>query len=543
MRLTFLGAAHEVTGSRYYLEACGKKLLIDYGMEQGFNIYENPDLPVPAGEIDAVLVTHAHIDHTGWLPLLVKQGFKGPIFATEATCDLARIMLLDAAHIQESDAEWKTRKARRSGKPDVEPLYTTEDAERTGTLFVSCPYRKEFSVLEGITAHMIDVGHLLGSAAIVLSITEDGKTTRLAFSGDIGNSGQPILNAPESVDYTDYLVMESTYGDRSHGPKPDFVLSLAQILQRTFARGGNVVIPSFAVGRTQEILYYIRQIKEAGLLRSYEHFPVYVDSPLAIEATSIFQSNTSSCSAQVQEMVRSGGNPLQFPGLKIAVTSEESKMINADSVPKVIISASGMCDAGRIRHHLKHNLWRPECTILFVGYQSRGTLGRLLVDGIDKISLFGETVTVKAEIMTLAGISGHADNDGLAAWASGVQGVRRVFVTHGEDEVTDQFAERLRSERGWTAVAPYPGDAWDLTEDVQTAFSDRKKIDHQKPRPAAEPKKAEQPKEAPTESASVRSLRTAYADLGRRVEKAIRQGRREQERLTAQISKLLKKLR
>lgn len=488
MHLTFLGAAREVTGSRYLLEACGKRVLVDYGMEQGVNVYENMLLPVAASDVDYVFLTHAHIDHSGWLPLLAKQGFRGKIFATEATADLCAIMLMDSAHIQEMEVEWKNRKALRSGEPKAEPIYDTKDAAEALKLFVACRYEQSVQVCEGISIRMVDVGHLLGSASIVVSVTEDGVTQSIAFSGDIGNLHQPLLRDPEYITRADYVVMESTYGDRSHGPTPDYVSDLARILTETFERGGNVVIPSFAVGRTQELLYFFRQIKQEGLVKNYPNFPVYVDSPLAIEATTVFNEHMRDCmDAEALAIYDSGVNPIQFDGLKVAVSADESKLINEDTTPKVILSASGMCDAGRIRHHLKHNLWRPESTVLFVGYQSQGTLGRILSDGVKKVTLFGEKITVEANIQKLAGISGHADQEGLLKWIGSFEGdIRHVFVTHGEDSVAEGFAKRLHDELNRNATAPYNGERWDLTADVMEREGNQEKLERVQAEEAAE---------------------------------------------------------
>lgn len=461
MKLTFLGANHEVTGSCTLLEAVGQRWLIDCGMEQGKDVYENQPLPLAPGELDGVLVTHAHIDHTGMLPLLARQGFRGRICATRPTCDLCGIMLRDSAHIQEFEAEWKNRKGQRSGAEPVEPVYRMEDAEAALKLFVGVDYGVRTELAPGLEVRFIDAGHLLGSASIELWVTENGSTTKLVFSGDIGNLAQPILRDPSYLTEADYVVMESTYGDRLHGPRPDYVSELSSILQRTFDRGGNVVIPSFAVGRTQEMLYFIREIKEKGLVRGHGDFPVYIDSPLAIEATRIFQDTDPSCfDEETLALLAQGINPLRFPGLRVSVTSEDSREINADPVPKVILSASGMCEAGRIRHHLKHNLWRPECTILFVGYQAVGTLGRSLIDGAPMVKLFGEAIEVKAELCQLTGMSGHADRDGLLRWIHAfAPQPKRVFVVHGEDEVEDRFVETLAGQ-GFTACAPYNGAQW-----------------------------------------------------------------------------------
>ena len=467
MKLTFLGANHEVTGSCTMLEAAGQRFLIDYGMEQGKNVYENQPLPVAPGEIDFVLITHAHIDHTGLLPLLAHNGFRGRIYATIPTVELCGIMLRDSAHIQEFEAEWKNRKGKRAGAEPVEPMYTIQDAEAACRLFRGVEYSKRIELAPGIEARFVDVGHLLGSASIELWITEGSTTTKLVFSGDIGNLEQPIIKDPTYIQQADYVFMESTYGDRNHAPRPDYVAELAKILQRTFDRGGNLVIPAFAVGRTQEILYFMRKIKEEKLIKGHDDFEVYVDSPLAIEATNVFNKNMLGCfDEEAMELVQKGVNPLRFPGLKLTTTSEESKQINFDEKPKIIISASGMCEAGRIRHHLKHNLWRRECTVLFVGYQAAGTLGRKLIEGAECVKLFGENVEVNARICALEGISGHADKNGLLNWLSAFETpIRHVFVVHGEDQVTDEFAASIKETLGYEAFAPFSGGAVDLLTD------------------------------------------------------------------------------
>lgn len=465
MKLTFIGAAHEVTGSCHLLEANGKRILVDCGMEQGPDLYENQEIPVAPGEIDYVLLTHAHIDHSGLIPLLCKRGFKGEIVTTFATADLCNIMLRDSAHIQEFEAEWRNRKARRSGAPLYEPLYTTQDAIDAINLLAPCDYGQKIELCEGISVRFTDIGHLIGSASIEVWISEEGIQKKIVFSGDVGNIEQPILKDPSLTKEADYIVIESTYGNRIHSEeRPDYLGEFTRILRETFLKGGNVVIPSFAVGRTQEILYFIREIKEKNLLPEFPHFDVYVDSPLAIEATSVFTKNGRACyDEEAMALVNHGVNPLVFPGLKLSVTSDDSKMINFDDNPKVIVSASGMCEAGRIRHHLKHNLWRPECTILFVGYQAVGTLGRKLIDGAEAVKLFGENIAVAARIESLKGISGHADMNGLLAWLKGFEtDISHVFVVHGEDGVTDEFAQTVRDTFGWEAFAPYSGGKVDL---------------------------------------------------------------------------------
>ena len=468
MRLTFIGADHEVTGSCHYLEACGKHILIDYGMEQGGNVYENAELPIPPSDIDYILVTHAHIDHTGHLPLIYSRGFKGQIFATQATCDLCNIMLKDSAHIQEMEAEWKNRKARRAGNPEVQPLYTMADAEGVLTHFFPCRYGDTLTLVDGLRIRFTDVGHLLGSAAIEVWAEEDGVEKKIVFSGDVGNKNKPLIKDPTYLESADYVVMESTYGDRSHNRTHEHIEELANILQETLDAGGNLVIPAFAVGRTQEILYFMRKIKEEKMITGHDDFEVYVDSPMAVEATSVFNKNIIECfDEEAMELVNKGINPITFAGLKLSITSEDSKNINFDLKPKVIISAAGMCDAGRIRHHLKHNLWRSECTILFAGYQAVGTLGRSLIDGTDQVRLFGETIEVKARIERLDGLSGHADKEGLIAWLLAMKDApQKVFLVHGDDTVCTNFANELRNEYGYDAEAPFSGSIYNLATDT-----------------------------------------------------------------------------
>lgn len=468
MKLTFLGATHEVTGSCYYLEGGGSKFLVDCGMEQGPNLYENKEIPVSPAELDFVLLTHAHIDHSGNLPKLYADGFRGTVYATSATVDLCDIMLRDSAHIQMFEAEWRNRKGKRAGKEEYIPAYTMNDAIGLLKHLSACPYNEVVRLSDGVRVRFVDAGHLLGSASIEIWITEGEEERKLVFSGDIGNIDQPIIKDPTYLNEADYVIMESTYGNRTHERVVDYVPALAEVIQKTFDRGGNVVIPSFAVGRTQEMLYFIRQIKEENLIHGHDRFSVFVDSPLAVEATSIFQDHYGDCyDEEATALISSGRNPLTFPGLKLSITSDDSKAINEDESCKVIISASGMCDAGRIKHHLKHNLWRKESTILFVGYQALGTLGRALVEGAREVKLFGEEISVQAEIRVLPGVSGHADDLGLLRWAKGFREnpPSQVFVTHGDDEVCDIFAKRLEEELGYKAMAPYSGTVYDLIEE------------------------------------------------------------------------------
>lgn len=462
MKMQFIGAAHEVTGSCTYLEIGRKKLLVDFGMEQGRDVYENARIPCAPSAIDYVLLTHAHIDHSGLLPLLYAGGFCGEIHTTEGTASLCSIMLRDSAHIQEFEAEWRNRKARRNGNDLYVPLYTMQEAIGAIGCFRSHRYEDIFALDEHIRVRFVDAGHLLGSASIEIWAEENGETRKFVFSGDIGNTGQPLIRDPQPISDADYVIMESTYGDRIHERPADYVSALANVLQKTFDKGGSVIIPSFAVGRSQELLYFLRQIKENHLISGHDGFPVYMDSPLAIEATNIFLRNQVSCyDEEALSFVRQGINPISFPDLILATSSEESRAINFDKRCKVIISASGMCEAGRIKHHLKHNLWQEQNTILFVGYQAYGTLGRSLVEGAKTAKLFGESIQVAASIQQLPGISGHADANGLTNWISGIKGVKRIFVIHGESTVADHFTDHLQKDLGLPAYAPYSGTEFD----------------------------------------------------------------------------------
>jgi len=468
MKLTFIGADHEVTGSCHLIEVNGKRILLDCGMEQGRDIYVNQPLPVNAADIDYVFLSHAHIDHSGYLPLIVKNGFKGKIYSTKATAQLCSIMLLDSAHIQEFEAEWRNRKAKRAGKPKFEPLYETKDAEAAIALFEGCNYNEIIKVCDGVEIRFTDIGHLIGSASIEVWLKEGEVSKKIVFSGDIGNINQPIIEDPHSTDSADYVIMESTYGDRLHGEKVDYIKELTDIIQRTFDRGGNVIIPCFAVGRTQNMLYFLRKIQGEGFVKGH-NISVYVDSPLAVEASNIFSRNIEGYfDDEAMELVKQGINPIMFDGVKLSVSADDSKAINFDNSPKVILSASGMCEAGRIRHHLKHNLWRKECTVVFVGYQGEGTLGRKLLDKEPVVKLFGEEVEVNAEIVRLEGVSGHADKNGLINWVKAFASKpSKVFVVHGEDAVCDSFSAELRNDHGFDVFAPYSGARFDLaTGDV-----------------------------------------------------------------------------
>lgn len=450
MKIKFCGAAQSVTGSCHMVQFDGGSILIDCGMRQGTDAktIPNGEFPFDPKEITALLVTHAHIDHTGLVPLLTRRGFKGPIFSTSATAKLCEIMLADSAHIQEQDAEEQTRKNLRAGKPPAEPLYSIQDAEEAHKQFRPVPYGKQVEVCPGVKARFTDVGHLLGSAAIEVWVTEEGKTARIAFSGDVGRDDRPIINDPDSIEGADYLVMESTYGDRNHSATTDAEkeAEFAAVLRDGIARGGNIVIPSFAVGRTQELLFYIKRLLMKNAVQGLERIPVYLDSPLGIKATKIYESCTAeNYDAEAQAMFREG-DLFEFPTLNYAQTADESKLINTRKGCNIIISSSGMCDAGRIRHHLKHNLYRADSTIVFAGYQAAGTLGRMLVDGVKKVKLFGEQIIVNANIVKIEGFSGHAGKDELLRWVQEIsQKPGRIFLVHGEKNVIGIFAAALRS--------------------------------------------------------------------------------------------------
>lgn len=479
MILEFLGADREVTGSCHYVAFGEKHLLVDCGMEQGPNLYVNQEIPVNASLIDYVFVTHAHIDHSGLLPLLYKNGFRGEVFATKATTELCGIMLKDSAHIQEFEAEWRNRKARRAGLPEVTPMYDLNDAVGVMEHFNACDYDSRITVCEGLEVRFVDAGHLLGSSSIEMWVTENDATRKLVFSGDIGNGNRPIIKDCEYIDEADYVIMESTYGNRLHDTPPDYAVELAKLLNATLKKGGNLVIPAFSVGRTQEMLYFFRRIKSENLLPEFPDFEVYVDSPLSVEATNIFNKNVVDCfNEDAKALIEQGINPIKFDGLKVSVTSDDSKMINFNPKPKVIISASGMCEAGRIRHHLKHNLWRSDSTILFVGYQVPGTLGFSLLNGVEKVKLFGEEIDVKADIVNLPGISGHADMAHLTKWVGNFKTApKNVFVVHGEEKTAEFFAEHVKAELGFNAVAPYTGDIYNLITGERIAQGERKLVE------------------------------------------------------------------
>ncbi len=478
MKLTFYGAARAVTGSCHCLEACGKKILIDCGLQQGRDEIDNAEFAFNPAEIDAVIVTHAHIDHSGRVPLLHKLGFDGDIYTTRLTAQLLEIMLRDSAHIQESDAIWENQKRKRSGRPLVEPIYTTEDAIASMEHIITYDYNKRFEIAPGIEVNFIDAGHLLGSAMIEVWATEDGQTRKIVFSGDIGNENQPIIRDPQNILTADYVVTESTYGNRNHEGDGNYTEGLAKILDEIFAKGGNVIIPSFAVGRTQELLYFIREMKERQLVKSMPNFTVVVDSPLAKEATRIFSGDLHGyVDEEARELTSDGIRMLTFPGLRLCESTAESKLLNFDKEPKVIISASGMCDAGRIRHHLKHNLWRKDSAVVFVGYQAEGSFGRRLLEGASEVKMFGETIAVNAKIVNFHGLSSHADKDKLIEWLSYFSPKpTNIFTVHGDYDIIPEFAQSLR-DLGLPAHMPEYTEQFDLIDNkvIKAGFTPVKK--------------------------------------------------------------------
>ena len=491
MKVTFLGATKTVTGSNFLVEAAGKKFLVDCGMYQGKaeDEWENSaPFAYDVHDIDFMLLTHAHIDHSGRIPKLYKEGYRNPIYATKATCELCSIMLPDSGHIQEMEIEWKNRKRVRKGLDPEPPLYTAEEATKCLEVFSPVKYDEIIDISDKIHVRFNDAGHMLGSAIIEIWAEEDGKTTKAVFTGDLGNNDIPLLSSPTMIDDADYLVMESTYGGRLHNRNDDKAEMFLNIVSETLDKGGTVVIPSFAVGRTQEILYELNNLKD---IRTDEEFrkkyetlmrvPVYVDSPLAISATQIFKDNMDIFDEETQEIMRRGDNPLEFPGLQFTRTAEESKELNEKNESSIIISASGMCEVGRIKHHLKHNLWNPNSTILFVGYQAPGTLGRKIVDGSKKVKIFGEEIAVNARIEYIEGYSGHADQEWLLNFVySFLRKPKTIFLVHGEPEGQVILKQKLQGTTQIPVIIPEYGEEYELNEEVQRLGRVRGAKEHEK---------------------------------------------------------------
>ena len=477
MKITFLGATKTVTGSNFLLEAAGKKIIIDCGLYQGKALEEREnyeDFAYNVHDIDFMLLTHAHIDHSGRIPKLYNNGYRNPIYATKATCDLCSIMLPDSGHIQEMENEWRNRKRIRSGKPALPPLYTAEDATKCLEVFKPVKYDEIIELDPNINVRFNDAGHMLGSSIIEVWVKEEGETKKIVFTGDLGNNDIPLLGAPTMMETTDFLVMESTYGGRLHMRNDDKAELFLNIVAETLDKGGNVVIPSFAVGRTQEILYEINKLKEnrhdEEFMKKYEKLmrvPVYVDSPLAISATEIFKQNTDLFDEDVRQRIESGDNPLEFPGLQFTRTPEESRALNEMNTPSIIISASGMCEVGRIKHHLKHNLWDPKNTILFVGYQAPGTLGAKIVGGEKKVKIFGEEVAVNARIEYIEGYSGHADQEWLLNFIySFIHKPKHIFLVHGEPEGQKILKDKILETTQIPVTIPDYGETYELDEKI-----------------------------------------------------------------------------
>ena len=477
MKIKFCGAAKSVTGSCHMITTEKHKLLLDCGQFQGSDEMDelNKDFEFDPSEIDFVLLSHAHIDHSGRLPLLVKRGFKGKIYCSDPTADLLNIMLRDSAYIHEKEAEWANRKNQRAGRALVEPLYTIEDAENALKYVTPVLYSQLLTIDEETKAVFNDAGHILGSSIIELFVKEENEDSKLVFSGDLGVKGRPILRDPTIIKKADYLIMEATYGNRVHEPHASSIDNLIQIVERTVRRGGTVVIPSFAVGRTQELIYeFNRFYEEHDEYRDFlDNVIVYVDSPLATSATEVFRRNAHVFDEELKAYIMKGDNPLDFKNLVFTRTSEESTALNTNPAPKVIISASGMCEAGRIKHHLKHNLWNPKSSIVFVGYQAEGTLGKSIVRGDKDVSIFGEKIHVEAEIYDLQGFSGHADRDGLLEWLSGFRiKPAQIFLVHGEEEAKTEFAALIKRTLGYETIQVHNVAEYTLTKDNGVTFEE-----------------------------------------------------------------------
>ena len=488
MNIKFLGAVKGVTGSSHLIQYRDKKILLDCGMYQGKDDDLNIDeFELNPAEIDYLLLSHSHIDHSGRIPLLVKNGFKGTIYCSKSTYELCEIMLLDSAHIQETEAEWKNKKAMRTGRKLVEPLYTQKDALDSFQYFKTVQYDQIVAIDDVLTVKFNDAGHILGSSIIEMWFSENKENVKLVYSGDIGMNEKPILNNPAIIEKADYVIMEATYGDRVHEDIENRAEEFLNIILETVKRGGNVIIPSFAVGRTQELIYELNKyydchINEIGeKLNELKKIPVYIDSPLAIKATEVFKRNANVFDEEARECIMQGDNPLEFENLHYSQSAEESKQLNLSMEPKIIISASGMCDAGRIKHHLKHNLWRNESSIVFVGYQAEGTLGRRIVDGEKNVKVLGENINVKAEIHNLEGFSGHADKIGLLNWLKGFkEKPKTVFIVHGEQSAKENFAREVKNELKLNCIIPEHNVVYEIKKNkiVEEAEVDTKAAEY-----------------------------------------------------------------
>ncbi|BES64889.1 MBL fold metallo-hydrolase [Gottschalkiaceae bacterium SANA] len=472
MKLQFLGASQVVTGSMYLLTTETKKILIDCGMFQGSPELERLNeraFSFDPSTIDYLVLTHAHIDHSGRIPKLIKDGFAGRILTTKATYDLSKLMLLDSAHIQEADIQWENQKRARAGKPKREPLYTTTDAEQSLRHFEGFLYEQKIEVDDEVSLRFMDAGHILGSSVVELWVTEKGHTTKLAFSGDLGMPNRPLLRHYDKIEEADYIIVESTYGHTTHPPIEDASKRLIQIINDTVSKGGTVVIPSFAVSRTQELIYTLNQYYENGNMENFMKIPIYVDSPMAVSATEIYAQNASCFNEETRQLILSGDDPFQFENLFYVRDQAESQRLNTQEFPKVIISASGMCSAGRIRHHLKHTLWKAKNSVIFVGYQAEGTLGRKLKEGQSVVSILGESIKVQAQIHSIDGFSGHADQPTLLNWLRGFRKKpQRVFVVHGEAMQANALKEAIEKDLKWEVCIPDLGYETTLAEGAES---------------------------------------------------------------------------
>ena len=489
MKITFLGATRTVTGSNFLVEGAGKKFLVDCGMWQGKAEQEmenSQEFEFNPSEIDFMLLTHAHIDHSGRIPKLYNEGFRNKIYAHKATCDLCALMLPDSGHIQETEVEWKNKKRKRKGEEPIEPIYTAEDALRCLEIFEPVQYDQIIEITPEIHVRFNDAGHMLGSSIIEVWVKEGDKETKTVFTGDIGNNDIPLLSPPTMIEDTDFLVMESTYGSRLHMRNDEKAEIFLDVVSETLDNGGTVVIPSFAVGRTQEILYEINKLKdeygdEEEFRRKYKTImkaPVYVDSPLAISATEVFRENTEIFDEETKEEIMRGDNPLEFPGLKFTRTADESKVLNEDQTPSIIISASGMCEVGRIKHHLKHNLWNPKSTILFVGYQAPGTLGYSIVNGAKTVKIFGEEIAINARIEYIEGYSGHADQELLMNCIySYIKKPKHIFLVHGEPGSQDVLADKIEEETKIGVTIPEFGETYELNDKIVMTHKIERRVD------------------------------------------------------------------
>lgn len=476
MKIRFLGAAEVVTGSNILITSEKYQILLDCGLFQGSEDLEalnRKDFDFDPAEIDFLLLSHAHIDHSGRIPKLVKDGFKGRIFCTGATKDLCELMLVDSAHIQESDMEWENRKRKRAGKSTISPLYTVEDAYFSLNFFESALYDQKINLNEEISIRFTDAGHILGSAIIELWIKENNNTVKIVFSGDLGTKDKPLIRDPQIVEEADYLILESTYGDRIHENVDSRVERLTNIINETTLKGGTVIIPSFAVGRTQELIYELKQYYENTTdLDMFMRVPIYIDSPMATSATQIFKKNSHCFDDETKKIILGGDNPLDFDNLYFSRDHRESMALNNSDFPKVVISASGMCTAGRIRHHLKHNLWKAKNSVVFVGYQAEGTLGRILKDGIKSVKILGESIAVLASIYSVEGFSGHADQLGLLEWVEGFKKKpRKIFLVHGEEDALNALSHLIKEKTGISTIIPNMGYMFQIKEKVIKTYS------------------------------------------------------------------------